>query len=124
VIKAGDGPIACPHCKAAVETPAGAPAAPPAAAPSEAPAATAPGPAPVEASSVPAAPLGEIPRIPDSAEGELRGDYEDQGGPAFPPRQRRHPLLVVLTVLLILFVLLPVALIVLFLAVCALAARS
>ena len=61
----------------------------------------------------------EVSRVPDSDDRELRRDYADAGGPPFPPRQRRHPLLIVLIVLLILFVLLPVAGIALLFAVCA-----
>jgi hypothetical protein len=53
----------------------------------------------------------------------LRRDYEEPGGSRFPPRRRRHPLLIVLTVLLILFVLLPVALFALLFAVCAFNSR-
>jgi hypothetical protein len=123
LIKAGDGPITCPHCKAPVEAPgAGAALAAtsaPAAAPPAEPATPPPSPAPAESAPIQPTRAPEVSRLPDSDDRDLRRDYEDQGGPPFPARRRRHPLLVVLVVLLILFVLLPVAGIVLLFAVCA-----
>jgi hypothetical protein len=117
VIKAADGPVTCPNCKAPVSAPA-------AATPTPAPAAEpAPPPPPVEASPSPAPARPAVRHLPDSGDRELRRDYADSGGPRFPSGRRRHPLLVVLTVLLILFVLLPVAGIVLLFAVCAWSSR-
>jgi hypothetical protein len=123
LIKAGDGPITCPQCKAPIEGTATSAAvaatlAPPVASPTI-PAPPPPSPAPAESAPTRPPRAPEASRVPDSDDRDLRRDYEERGGPPFPPRRRRHPLLVVLIVLLILFVLLPVAGIVLLFAVCA-----
>src|SRR5262245_51748562 len=111
LIKAGNGPITCPHCKATIEQ--GTPAAPPTP-PAEvrAPEAVAP---PLAAAGVrPAAPT-EI------------SDADDPGIGAPPrarfpvpdvPRRGRHPLVTVAVVLL-LMLLVPLALIACLFAVCA-----
>jgi uncharacterized Zn finger protein (UPF0148 family) len=127
LIKAGDGPITCPHCKAPVEGTAASAAvaatsAPPVASPTI-PATPPPSPAPAEPAPARPTRAPEVSRVPDSDDRELRRDYEEPGGSRFPPRRRRHPLLIVLTVLLILFVLLPVALFALLFAVCAFNSR-
>ena len=119
LIKAGDAPITCPHCKAAIDQ--GKPAT-----------ATVP-PPPVEVrASVPVAPpssaaTGERP----AAQTEI-SDADDPGIGAAPrasmpitdiPRRGRHPLVTVAVVLLLL-ILVPLALVACLFAVCAVIFRG
>lgn len=143
LIKA-EGAIACPYCKAIVDSPTptiSSPATVPAPVPTEATAALEKPPesaaseaarpvpdsdsiAPTEANSIPMlARLGPFPTMDDADDPGVRADYDDRHD-----AQRRsgmHPLLRVFIILLILFILLPVALVILIFVVCAvmLAAR-
>lgn len=106
VIKAGDGPLACPKCHAVVgPAPAGGPAAPPPPAPTAGdlgPPAATPLPRPA-ADDTDDPGIGAPPpaRMPDLS----------------PPRRVRHPLVTVAVILLLLF-LVPVALCSVLFAVC------
>jgi hypothetical protein len=126
LIKAGNGPVVCPKCNSPIGETAAAepvvrlvgtslsePAPPPTTEP----------PAPAIS---PLLGLSPPPRTDtsDADDPGLRQDYDDRMmAPPVAQRRRMHPLLVVFLVLLTLFVLLPLALLALFFAVCALGAR-
>jgi hypothetical protein len=116
VIKSGTGPIACPHCKAVQGHSAPASDVPPIPAPPRA----APG-LPAATLTLAPAPLRLPADTSDADDPALRADYAE--GPRREVqlhRRRSHPLLTVVVVLLILFVVTPVALVGLLFAVCAL----
>jgi hypothetical protein len=106
LVKAGDGPITCPNCRAPMEgsPPASAPVAPapPAATPAPAPAAP-------DVSDADDPGIGTVPRVhrpvPDV------------------PRRGRHPLVTVAVILMIL-ILVPLALVACLFAVCAVMFRG
>ena len=108
LIKAGDGPITCPNCKAVVGS---APTAPPPTSPTPRPVAADPI---VPASARPAADDEDDPGIG----GRPLGRMPEQA----PPRRGRHPLVTVAIILLLLF-LVPIALCSVLFAVCSVAFR-
>ena len=120
LIKAGAGPVTCPHCKAPL-------AAGPAEAKSE-PAAIASAPVATAPISVPDTPLTDKPQLTgltpvaladtvDADDPALQADFDDR--PEKLGRPGANPLVRVVIILLLVFIGLPVALFILFLVVCA-----
>jgi hypothetical protein len=120
LIKAGDGPITCPNCKAPID---GSPSVPVPAAP-----------APVEIRPPLPAPVPTVPTVPAEPP-RPAPDVSDADDPGigvpprarFPvadvPRRGRHPLVTVAVVLLII-ILVPLALVACLFAVCAVMFRG
>jgi hypothetical protein len=96
LIKAGTGPITCPHCKAPLD---------------DGPIAATP------ATTTVATPAVSVPRaVPDGDEPGLQADYDDKMEP--PARRATHPLLRMSLILLLLMTLTPIALVIVLLVVC------
>jgi hypothetical protein len=107
LIKAGKGPVTCPHCKAPLgDAPATTePVAPePVAVPSPAATATISSPPPQ-------------PDVQDADDPGLRADYDDRPEPR--RRTGMNPLLKAMIILLLLMIFVPVAIVILLLVVCA-----
>ncbi|HJZ90681.1 MAG TPA: hypothetical protein VKE40_07380 [Gemmataceae bacterium] len=113
LIKAGKGPITCPHCKAPLDGPI--PAAPATTAVAAPPTESA---ARVAAPAAVAAPPAEVPlAIAQSDDPGLRADYDERMEE--PARRAPHPLLRMSLILLLLITLTPVAAVIVLLVVCA-----
>jgi hypothetical protein len=110
LIKAGAGPVTCPHCKAPLDT---RPATPTAGA---TPTATEPATAPPASTSPQESVPGSLSSFSDTDDPGLQADYAERD---VRPRSGRNPLLRVILILVLLIVLVPVALFLLFLIVCA-----
>ena len=110
LIKAGAGPVTCPHCKAPLDTSPVTPVA------IGTPVTTKP--ATIAPSNTPAKELtpSSLSSVSDSDDPGLRADYAERD---IRPRSGRNPLRRVILILVLLFVLVPVALFLLFLIVCA-----
>jgi len=129
LIKAGTGPATCPHCKAPLATPQVQAAAEPVSKESR-PVDTASKPVATAAAAKPAA-ASQLTPVPTMsvADGRAPGPGADVDDPALAAdfddqfvQQRRpgkHPLVRVIIVLLLLFILVPLAVFVLFAIVCA-----
>jgi hypothetical protein len=113
LIKAGDGPIRCPNCKAVVGP--GPTAASPAG-PQPVPPVTGPAAAPVTASTAPAIPR-PAPDLTDADDPGIGAAPAGRMPDLTPPRRGRHPLVTVATILLLLL-LVPLALCSVLFAVC------
>jgi hypothetical protein len=115
LIKAGSGTITCPHCKAPLNPGTTEPTAEPQVA-HVPPVATEPTPAPP-----PIPPLTGLsaPSLSDLADADDPGLRVDYGERDEKPRSGRNPLTRVILILVLLFVLAPVALFILLLVVCA-----
>jgi len=98
LIKAGKGPVTCPHCKAAL---------------GDAPNSSEPArPEPVAAISTPT----PQPDVQDADDPGLRADYDDRPDPR--RRSGMHPLLKAMIILLLLLIFVPIAIVILLLIVC------
>jgi hypothetical protein len=115
LIKAGDGPITCPTCKAVVG-PGPSPADP-----QPVPPVAGPVPAPVRAPGTPASPRPAT-DLTDADDPGIGGPSLGRIPDMAPRRRGRHPLVTVAIVLLLLF-LIPVALCSVLFAVCAVVLR-
>jgi hypothetical protein len=124
LIKAGFGPVTCPHCKAPLggpETPAPAKSVSKDAKPvAQAAAAAAIPAAAAELAPGPTTPVPDVPAAGPGADVDdpaLAADFDDQ----FVQQRRpgKHPLVRMIIILLALFILVPLAIVVMFAIVCA-----